>query len=215
MKKRYLSIPGFFVDSLPYIYNEANRELLRYIEIKAGASDIFVWLKQLRIAPYSYDFLDNSSNKSPGYIIENLPPLKINTHFLLAFHIYGFEENVFIAGRFCVPINPPVNRYIKEMFIEYRIQELGPHSILWCKIKGWYNNDLASSGFFKIFSIVNRIMTRRQLLNIKMLSEKVSIGKIKNGVYCLENYYSESGLLWWAFCRRHNCKGLLTQSHLS
>ena len=210
MKKRYFSIPDFFIDSLPDIHNKDNRELLRSIEIKAGASDIFTWLKQFRIAPHSYDFLDNSGNKSPGYIIENLPTLKTNTHFLLAFHIFAFEENTFIASRFCVPINPPINRYIKEMFIEYRIQKLGTHSILWCKIKGWFNMDIASKGFFKIFSIVNRIMTRRQLLNIRKLSEKYSSGKIKSGVYYLENYYSESGLLWWAFCRRHNCKGLLT-----
>jgi hypothetical protein len=210
MKKKYLSIPGFFVDSLPDISYTNCRELLRCIEIRAGASNIYVWLKQLRIAPYSYDFLDNRGRKSPGYIIENLPPLKINAHFLLAFHIFGFEENTFIAGRFCVPINPPVNRYMKDMFIEYRIQELGTNTRLWCKVKGWFNNDIASNGFFNIFSGVNKIMTRRQLRKIKKLSEMLAVGKIKNGIYDLNNYYFESGLLWWVFCRRNNCKGLIT-----
>jgi hypothetical protein len=96
------------------------------------------------------------------------------------------------------------------MFIEYRIQELERHSILWCKIKGRFNNDLASKGFFKIFSVINRMMTRRQLLNIKKLSENLAAGKIKSGKYNLKNYYSESGFLWWVFCRRHNCKELIT-----
>lgn len=209
MMKKYLSSPGFFVDSLPDISNTECRELLRHIEIGAGACDIYNWLKQLRIAPYSYDFLDNRGSKSPGYIIENLPPLKINSHFLLAFHICGFEENKFIAGRFCVPINPPVNRYMKEMFIEYRIQELGTNVILWCKIKGWFNNDIASKGFFSVFSAANKIMMKRQLANIKSLSEMIAEGKIKIGIHDLTNYHPESGILWWVFCRRNNCKGLI------
>lgn len=58
---------------------------------------------------------------------------------------------------------------------EYRIQELGTNAILWCKVKGWFNNDLASKGFFNIFSAVNKIMTKRQLRKIKSLSEMKKI----------------------------------------
>jgi len=207
--KQNLSIPDFFIDSIPDIHRTKPGELLRSIDVQSCTSSIYVWLKQLRIAPYSYDLLDNRGRKSPGYIIENLPQLKINTHFLLAFHIFGFEENKFIAGRFCQPINPPVNRYVKEMYIEYRIQESGTNVRLWCKVKGWYNNDLASQGFYRIFSAVNLIMTTRQLRNIKKLSERLGMGKVKSGIYDLSNYYNESGLFWWIFCRRKNCKGLI------
>ena len=123
MKIQSLSIPDFFVDSLPDTSDTVCRELLRCIEIRADAPDIFVWLKQLRIAPYSYDFIDNRCRKSPDYVIENLPLLKVNTHYLLAFHILEFEENSFIVCRFCEPINPPVNLYMRGLFIEYRIVE--------------------------------------------------------------------------------------------
>jgi hypothetical protein len=209
MNKKLLSVPGFFIDSLPDISDSDCRELIRNIEIEAGESDIYVWLKQLRIAPYSFDLFDNRGRKSPEFIIENLPPLKINSHFLLSFHIYGFEENTFIAGRFCLPVNPPVNRYLKEMFIEYRIQELGAKVRLWCKIKGWYNKDIASKGFFSIFSVVNLFMTKRQLRKIRKLSELLREGKIKKGAFSFDNYFPESGLLWWFFCRRKKCKGLI------
>ena len=125
MKPKSFIIPPFFIDSLPEIPNTHCRELLRCIEVHANASDIFVWLKQLRIAPYSYDFIDNRGRKSPDYIIKNLPPLKVNTHYLLAFHIFEFEENSFIACRFCEPINPPLTLYMKGLFFEYRIVEQG------------------------------------------------------------------------------------------
>jgi hypothetical protein len=205
-----LSVPYFFVDSLPNIANTDCRELLRSIEIHASASDIFVWLKQLRIAPYSYDFLDNRCRKSPDYLIENLPPLKVNTHFLLAFHIFEFEENSFIVCRFCEPINPPVNLYMKDLFIEYRIIEQGTKSKLCCKIKGYINTDISSKGFFFIYSVVNKIMMARQLKNIKKLSELMTFGKVETKMYDFKNYYIKSGLHWWVFCRRHNCKGLIT-----
>jgi hypothetical protein len=210
VKIKSLSIPYFFIDSLPDISNTDCRELLRCIEIRANASDIFVWLKQLRIAPYSYDFLDNRFRKSPDYIIENLPPLKVNTHYLLAFHIYEFEENSFIVCRFCEPINPPVNLYMKGLFFEYRIVEQGTKTKLWCKIKGYINPDISSKGFFYFFSVINKIMMARQLKNIKKLSERLNLGKVETKMYDFKSYYINSGIHWWIFCRRHNCKGLIT-----
>jgi hypothetical protein len=214
MKFKSFAIPSFFVDSLSNISDTDCRELLRCIEIRANASDIFIWLKQLRIAPYSYDFIDNRWKKSPDYIIENLPPLKVNTHFLLAFHIFEFEENSFIVCCFCEPINPPVNLYMKGLFFEYRIAEQGTKTILWCKIKGYFNTDISSKGFFFIFSIVNKIMMTRQLKNIKKLSELLTSGKVETKIYGLKNYYIKSGIRWWVFCRRQNCKGLITYNYL-
>jgi hypothetical protein len=209
LKIKPLSIPHFFVDSLPNISNTDCRELFRCIEISANASDIFVWLKQLRIAPYSYDFLDNRCRKSPDYIIENLPPLEVNTHCLLAFHIVEFEENSYIVCRFCEPINPPVNLYMKGLFFEYRIVEQGNKARLWCKIKGYTNTDISSKGFFFIFSVANKIMMLKQLKKIKKLSEQLHLGKVETKTYDLKSYYTKSGLHWWVFCRRHNCKGLI------
>jgi len=210
VKIKSVSAPNFFIDSLPDILNSDCRELLRHIEIHADAPDIYVWLKQLCIAPYSYDFIDNRGKKSPDYVIKNLPPLKVNTHCLLAFHILEFEENSFIVCRFCEPINPPVNKYLKELFIEYRISKQGIVSDLWCKIKGYSNTDIPSHGFFYIFSIVNKIMMARQLKNIKKLSELLNLGRVETKMYDFKNYYIKSGLHWWVFCRRQNCKGLIT-----
>lgn len=210
MRIKTLSMPDFFVDSLPELREIHCKELLRHIEIKASASDIFTWLKQLRVAPYSYDFIDNRFRKSPDYIIENLPPLKVNTHFLLAFHIYAFEEDSFIAGRFCQPVNPPLNLYMNDLFIEYRIAEQDSKTILWGKIKGFYNSGLSSKGFFAIFSVANKIMMTKQLRKIKRLSERLSAGKIQTGTFDLKDYHPKSGIHWWIFCRRENCKGLIS-----
>jgi hypothetical protein len=210
MEIKSLPIPSFLIDSLPDISDTDCRELLRCIEISANPSDIFAWLKQLRIAPYSYDFIDNRCRVSPDYIIENLPPLKVNTHYLLSFHIYEFLENSFIACRFCEPINQPLSFYMKALYIEYRIEEQGPITRLWCKIKGYYKSNMSSKGFYLIFSFLNKIMMSRQLKNIKKLSELLNAGKVRVRIKDLKCYYHESGIHWWFFCRRHKCKGLIT-----
>ncbi len=209
MKIKFPAIPLFFVDSLPDIPDTDCRELIHCIEIQADASDVFVWLKQFRIAPYSYDFIDNRNRKSPRYIIENLPPLKASTHYLLAFHIIEFEENSFIAGSFCEPINKPVSFYMKGLYIEYRISGQGTNIRLWCKLKGFFYTDFLSKGFFLVFSIINKIMATRQLKNIRNLSELTASGKVETGIYDFKNYFIKSGLHWWAFCRRHDCKNLI------
>jgi hypothetical protein len=205
-----LSIPRFFIDSLPNVADTDCRELYRSIEIATGPSEIFTWLKQLRIAPYSYDLIDNRWRKSPDYIVENLPPLKVNAHYLLAFHVLEFEENSFIACRFCEPINTPVNLYMKSLFIEYRIAGQGSKSKLWCKLKGHYNRDILSIGFFYTFSVVNKIMMTRQLKNIKRFSELLAVRKIETREYDFKNYFPKSGIHWWIFCRRQSCRGLIT-----
>jgi len=50
----------------------------------------------------------------------------------------------------------------------------------------------------------------RQLKNIKKLSELMASGNVETKMYDLKNCYIKSGIHWWIFCRRHNCKGLIT-----
>lgn len=209
MKEKSLSEPCFFVDSLPDIIDTDCKELIRSVEIQAHANEIFLWLKQLRVAPYSYDFIDNRRMKSPDFIIENLPPLKANIHFLLACHVTEFAEDSFIICRFCQPVNLPFNLSLRELFIEYRISAQGSKSCLWCKVKGYIRRDILSRGFFHVFSLVNKIMMTKQLKNIKKFSERLSAGEIRTGKLDVNKYYARSGIHWWIFCRRKICNGLI------
>lgn len=208
--KKPSSEPSFFIDSLPDIPGTERRNLIRTVGIDARPQDIFPWLKQLRIAPYSYDFIDNGRRKSPGFIIENLPPLRINTHFLLAFHISEFEEDSFIVCRFCEPVNPPFSLSLQGLYIEYRIAENDNDTRLWCKVTGYIKRNAVSGVFFSAFALVNKIMMTRQLKNIKKYSELASAGKVGSGKLNLCDYFQGSGIHWWIFCRRHGCKGLIT-----
>jgi hypothetical protein len=99
---------------------------------------------------------------------------------------------------------------MRDMFIKYSIVEKPTNNKLWCKIKGYCNTDIFSREFFLVFSVVNKIMMARQLKNLKRLSELSATGKVDAQRYNLKNYFIRSGIHWWIFCRRHNCKGLMT-----
>ena len=185
-------------------------ERLRSIKIHASPSHVFRWLSQLRVAPYSYDYIDNHGRRSPYYLVENLPPLKTGTHCLLAFHVYAFEQNSFLVCRFCEPINSPLNLFLKGLYIEYRLIKDGNKTFLWCKVLGFANRDIVSRTAFLMICGVNRIMMKQQLRVIKKLSERLAEGNIESGEYPLERSYIKSGLHWWIFCRRRHCPQLIT-----
>ena len=203
-------LPDFYIDALHDVSAAHRMEKLRFIEINAGTSHVFTWLSQLRVAPYSYDYIDNHGRRSPYFIVKNLPPLRIGTHCLLAFQVYAFEENSFLVCRFCEPINSPLNLFLKSLYIEYRLVENANNTHLWCKVLGLVNRGIVSRTAFLMICGINRIMMRRQLRVIKTLSERLAAEGIKSKDYPLERCYIKSGLHWWVFCRRLHCKSLIT-----
>lgn len=199
-------IVNFFIDDIPDISNAKRIDLLRSIDINASLDDIFVWLSQFRVAPYSCDFLDNEFRDSPDFVIKGLTPLRKYTHFLLAFHIVSFENNSYIALRFCEPILFPFNYSIESLFMEYRIVSYGKGTKLYCRTAAFIKKGLFSKLFFSFFLLLNKIMLKRQLINVKKLAEKLSNKEIECKSYSFSETNLRRGLMWFLFCRREKCQ---------
>ncbi|MEU6284956.1 hypothetical protein [Streptomyces sp. NPDC047028] len=54
-------------------------------------------MQQLRVAPYSYDWVDFAGSKSPRRLTPDLPTLSVGQSFLI-FRVTEFEEPVHITG---------------------------------------------------------------------------------------------------------------------
>jgi hypothetical protein len=156
-------------DKLGMIHHEA---LWRGITINAPAAIVFRWLLQLKVAPYSYDLLDNLGRESPRVLTPGLENLKQGQTFMFVFRLTGFEKDKSLT----MTLRP--GSILGDGGISYLILESGDGSVrLLAKLLirhapgplGWPARLLLAPG--------DLVMMRKQFLTIKQLAEEQAAGK--------------------------------------
>ncbi|WP_444997936.1 hypothetical protein [Aliikangiella sp. IMCC44359] len=71
----------------------------RGIDIATSVEQVFPWLCQMRIAPYSYDWLDNFGKQSPQHLTQELTNLELGQIFMTGFKLVDFEKNSHVTIR--------------------------------------------------------------------------------------------------------------------
>ncbi len=145
----------------------------RGVTINASPEIIYRWLCQLRVAPYSYDWIDNLFRRSPRVLTPGLDDISVGTHIFGSCEVIDFERNKSITVR-GVPKGMAYLRFV-DLVSTYVIV---PQSEESCRllVKGLcrFTND--PFGRFMCWFIPwgDLIMMRKQLLNMKALAESSS-----------------------------------------
>ncbi len=126
----------------------------RAISIDAPPAIVFGWLCQLRVAPYSYDFLDNLGRRSPRARNPELVHLEVGQRFMTIFTLRSFVDGERITLR------------SNGVAVTYAVRPEGAGARLQARVLFGGPRLLA-----RILALGDLVMMRKQLRTLKSLAE--------------------------------------------
>ena len=156
------------------IMKTADASYYRGVTIQAAAATVYRWLCQMRVAPYSYDWLDNMGRRSPRELTPGLDELEVGQEFMTIFELIEFDVDRQLTLR--TKKDTPGHKLFGDTLVSYVIQSENEHSCrLLVKIIMRYPEGILGALIRLILPPGDWIMIRRQLLNFKKLSERSQV----------------------------------------
>ncbi|WP_328741581.1 hypothetical protein OG436_03135 [Streptomyces caniferus] len=139
----------------------------RAVDVAAPPGLVFRWLRQLALAPYSYDWIDFRGQKSPRTLVQGLPELALGQPFLV-FEIVGFETGTHITGVLPARL---AERH-GQMAVSYTLSPLEEGCRLMVKVVAEAEGPLPRRLRRRLLAWGDLVMMRKQLLTLKKLAER-------------------------------------------
>ena len=145
--------------------------LYRAVGVDAPPAVVYRWACQLKVAPYSYDWLDNLGRRSPRELTPGVEELAVGQR-MMVFKITAFERDRHITG---VGL-PSAARIFGPMAVSYTVRAAGERSsrlAVRLDTGGTAHCDRLRR---RLLAWGDLAMMRKQLLTIKELAERHASG---------------------------------------
>ncbi|HET6735978.1 hypothetical protein [Mycobacterium sp.] len=142
----------------------------RAISVDAPVSIVFAWLCQLRVAPYSYDLLDNTGRRSPRTRSAELTELAVGQPFVRIFGLAHIFELAAFARDEHITLRPRADSVMSRLSSvsnTYAVRPDGNGTRLHVRVlfEGpWLLG--------QTLALVNLLMMRKQLRVLKRLAQR-------------------------------------------
>ena len=155
---------------------EPHQQFIRAIDVRAPAEVTFRWVCQIKVAPYSYDLLDNWFRRSPRQLTPGAERLELGDKFLVG-PIVELEQDRHVT----VVVDPGDDRGYGRFSLTYEVRRMGPDSSrLLCKAIMASRSRWDRVRWY-LLAWGDLIMMRKQFLTLKKLAEKTARERIGIG----------------------------------
>jgi len=145
--------------------------LFRGITVNASKTVLFRWLCQMRVAPYSYDWIDNGGRQSSRKLISGLEDLAVGQPVMEIFKLESFEKDRHLTIR--VKPKSGALKTFGDIAVSYIVVPTTANSCrLLVKLIAKYPLGIRGAFMRTLLPWGDLIMMRRQLLNLKQLAER-------------------------------------------
>jgi hypothetical protein len=145
--------------------------LYRGVTIDASSQTVFRWLCQMRVAPYSYDWIDNGGRESPRELTPGLERLALGQDVMEIFQLADFAPDQHLTLR--IKSHSRARRLFGDIAGSYLVVARGARSCrLLVKLVVQHPPGVWGEAVRSLLPWGDLIMMRRQLLNFKELAER-------------------------------------------
>jgi hypothetical protein len=138
----------------------------RATAVGAPAPILFRWVCQLRVAPYSYDLIDNLGRRSPRQLTPGVEQLEVGQRWMTIFRLVDFDPGRSVTLLHRGPL-------FGQVAVTYRVAAASARSSrIVAKVLAKSRFDFGRRAFAALLGVGDVVMMRRQLLNLKALAEQ-------------------------------------------
>jgi hypothetical protein len=138
--------------------------------VRTTPERLFRWLCQMRVAPYSYDWIDNGGRRSPRTLSPGVEHLAIGQSMMRIFTLVDFAKDRHVTLR--IKHGTGAFSLFGDLALTYLVVPESPDRCrLLVKVVVRYPRSIKGAIMRRVLPWGDLVMMRRQLLNFKALAE--------------------------------------------